>query len=286
MLWVFLSILAGLGDATMFALMKKLKGVDRISVLWVLYMFALPFLLILLFFNYPENINPKVYWIAGLNAFLLALTMYFILKAIQESSLSKSIPMLSLTPLFLLVTSYLMVNEFPSFYGVMGVILIVFGAYAINIKQYKEGIFEPFRHLYKDKGSRYILFAAFIMSIMANLFKLGILNSNPAYYNVLIYSFIPIILSPFLINGFKRKILDIKKNFKTLLLLGFSSAFMATASSLALLTAIVPYVISLKRSSIIFSIFYGYFMFREKDIKYALVGSFVMLLGVILITLF
>ena len=57
MLWAILSVLSGLGDAVIFALMKKLKGANNSIVVWVQYAFALPFLAVLLYFNYPQNIG-------------------------------------------------------------------------------------------------------------------------------------------------------------------------------------------------------------------------------------
>ena len=110
MLWALLSILSGLGDAAIFALMKRLKGIDNSIVVWVQYAFALPFLSVLLYLNHPQKISPDVYWIAALNGTLLIATTYMLVKALQTSKLSVSLPMLSLTPLFLVVLSYVMLK--------------------------------------------------------------------------------------------------------------------------------------------------------------------------------
>ena len=71
MLWALLSVLSGLGDSIIFALTKKLKGVDKSIIVWVQYAFALPFLAVLLYLNYPKNIDSDVYWIAVPNGALL-----------------------------------------------------------------------------------------------------------------------------------------------------------------------------------------------------------------------
>ena len=89
-----------------------------------------------------------------------------------------------------------------------------------------------------------------------------------------------------LVKKFKLKINDIKSNFSMLSCLGIASAFMFASSSYAMAYAIVPYVISLKRSSLIFSIFIGYFYFNEKNIRNPLAGTIIMLVGGVLITLF
>lgn len=286
MFWALLSIISGLGDAIIFALMKRLKETNNSIVVWVQYAFALPFLFVLLHFKYPQKINFNVYWIAVLNGVLLIIGTYLLFKATKISDLSISMPMLSATPLFLIFTSYFMLNESPTFYGFMGIFLIVIGAYTIHIKNYKQGFFSPFKALLKDKGSFNVLFVAFIWSITANLSKIGILYSNPVFYVSIVYLFVAIIMLPLITFNFKKKIREIKANLNMLMSLGFSSAFMVATAAYAMLVAIVPYVISLKRSSVIFAIFFGYLFFNEKNIGNALLGTIIMLIGGVLITLY
>ncbi|MBS3105837.1 DMT family transporter [Candidatus Woesearchaeota archaeon] len=285
MLWAFLSVVSGLGDAVIFALMKKLKPVNSSIIVWVQYAFALPFLLILLYFNYPQKISLDVYWIAALNGILLIITTYMLVKALQTSKLSVSLPMLSLTPLFLVMLSYFMLREIPSEAGFIGIILIVAGAYIVNIKN-GEGFFEPFNSLFKIKGSFYVIIVAFVWSITSNLFKMGIIASNALFFTVLVYFFISLVMLPLFFIKFNEKLNQLKINFKLLAFLGVSSAFMIALASYAMASAIVPYVISLKRSSLIFSIFIGYFVFKERNIRNSLIGTAIMLIGGILITLF
>ncbi|MDH4101356.1 MAG: EamA family transporter, partial [Nitrospirota bacterium] len=53
---------------------------------------------------------------------------------------------------------------------------------------------------------------------------------------------------------------------------------------LALSMTHTAYMISVKRTSILFSVAYGWLMFRERDIGERLLGSVVMLIGVVLVT--
>lgn len=285
MLWIILSVLSGLGDAIIFALMKKLKGVNSSIVVWVLYAFAIPFLLVFLYFSFPENISNNLYWIIPLNSILLLISSYMLLEALQASKISVSLPMLSLTPLFLVLLSYIILKEIPSAWGFVGILLIVVGAYIINIKNGK-GFFEPFAALFKIKGSLYVIVVSFIWSITATLYKKGIIESNPVYFTSMTYLFTSAIMLPFLFFNFRGKLTELRQNIKMLLFLGAASAFMTLLSSYAMLFTLASYVISIKRSSLIFSIFIGYFYFKEKNIKNALIGTVIMLIGGVLITLF
>ncbi|MBI2541297.1 DMT family transporter [Candidatus Woesearchaeota archaeon] len=285
MLWIILSVLSGLGDAIIFALMKKLKGVNSSIVVWVHYAFAIPFLLVFLYFSFPENISNNLYWIIPLNSILLLISSYMLLEALQASKISVSLPMLSLTPLFLVLLSYIILKEIPSAWGFVGILLIVVGAYIINIKNGK-GFFEPFAALFKIKGSLYVIVVSFIWSITATLYKKGIIESNPVYFTSMTYLFTSAIMLPFLFFNFRGKLTELRQNIKMLLFLGAASAFMTLLSSYAMLFTLASYVISIKRSSLIFSIFIGYFYFKEKNIKNALIGTVIMLIGGVLITLF
>jgi len=48
---------------------------------------------------------------------------------------------------------------------------------------------------------------------------------------------------------------------------------------------IVSYVISIKRTSILFTVLFGFFIFKERNIRSRLMGAIIMILGVLLITL-
>jgi len=55
---------------------------------------------------------------------------------------------------------------------------------------------------------------------------------------------------------------------------------------LAITLVIVPYMVSIKRTSSIFGVLYGKFMFKEKNIKQRFLGAAIMLIGAALIILF
>ena len=286
MWWALLTIISGLFDAIMFALMKKLKETNNSIVVWVQYAFALPFLLVALYFYYPQKIDNNVYLIIIENSILLLISTYFLVKAAQISDLSVSMPLLSFTPLFLLFLSYAILKEMPTLYGFIGIILITIGAYIINIRDFRSGIFQPLKSLITNKGSLYAIIVAFIWSITANLFKLGILASNPIFFSASVYLVISFVMLPIIFYRLKDNFSEIKLNFGLLSILGFSGAVMIITSSIPMLYAIVPYVISLKRSSVIFTVLIGYYLFKERNIKYALIGTIIMLVGGVLITLF
>ncbi|MFA5358034.1 MAG: EamA family transporter [archaeon] len=264
---------------------KSLKKIDEYIVAWGGVLFAIPFLIPVFILTGIPEIGGK-YWIAlaaGGSLNIIALILY--MRAIKSSDLSITVPMVAFTPLFLLVTSPIMLGEFPSFFGILGVILIVFGAYILNINKAQQGFFAPFKALLKEKGPRLMLLVAFIWSITSNFDKVGSLNSSPFFWTLSIHLFIAVGMIPLLLITSRRKIKGVKENYKTLLPMGFAGAISSVFNMVAISLTFVAYAISIKRTSTIMTVFFGHTLFNEKGFKERLAGTIIMVLGVISITL-
>ena len=64
---------------------------------------------------------------------LLTLSRILYIEALSESDMSITIPMVSISPLFLLVLAALLLGEVPSIVGVLGVVLITSGTYLFGV---------------------------------------------------------------------------------------------------------------------------------------------------------
>ena len=287
MLWFVFSLLTAISEATKDAISKKgLERMDEYMVAWLVRFMPLPFFLILLLFVDIPPIDTT-FWIAlvGGGTINVIATIMFV-KAIKISPLSLTLPMLTFTPIFLLLTSPIMVGEFPSLIGIAGILLIVLGAYMLNIKDRKRGIFSPFRSLVKERGPLLMLCVAAMWSITSNFDKIGMVHSNLVFWLVSVYAFLSVFLFLIMLCKSKRKLSKLKNNVKIIPLFGIVPAMIGIFQMTALTLTIVPYVISIKRTSSIFGTLYGYFLFREKEIKQRMLGAVIMVMGVLLITLF
>lgn len=286
MWWILLALLAGLGDATIYALMKHLRQMSGLLVVWIQYAFSLPFLYLLLVWFYPDTIQNQVWWLGVANAILLVIGMLLLFRAFKAANLSLTVPLLSLTPLFLLVTSTLMLGQAPVFpWGYGGVLLVVVGTYVLNMGDSKGDWLGPFKALFTNVGPRCALGMAIIMSVMANMFKLGQDASNPFFYSAYVHTVATLLLLPVVVFKAKEYWSQLREKPVIVGMLGFSSAFMTITAGLALLTAIVPYMISLKRSSVLWGMLYSHFLFKEQNIKGRLFGAGIMLAGAVMIVL-
>ena len=287
MLWVLYSLLSAFSFATADAFTKRIScKVDDYVMVFARFLYATPFLLSLLFFIPLPKLESGFWSILLIVAILDVIAAILYIKAIRLSPLSLIMPLLCLSPLFLVMTSFLILGEFPSFFGIIGIIFIVLGVYLLNIKDLRKGILIPFKALFIEKGCRYMIFAAFIYSFTANFGKILIQKSSPLFFSAIYF---PLLVIPFLILFFIKSRKDVKRvvlNFKDFFWIGLFFALMIIFHSLAITLVIVPYFASIKRTSSIFSVLYGRFLFKEKNIKERMIGAVIMLIGAALIISF
>jgi len=284
MIWAVLSIGAGFFDSIFYTTLKKLSDLDTYSKIALLSIASLPFLALgFLFFDMPK-VSIMFYLVILINIALFFLAQILMIKSLKMSNLSISVPMLSFTPVFLLLTSYLMLNEFPTFAGLLGVLLVVAGSYVLNINELKQGYLEPIKAIFRNKGGFYMIIVAFLYSLCANLGKIGVNLSNAVYYMFIFYLIYSILLLIVFFKTIKSNITTLRANLNYFALGGFSTAASEILVGIAYKYSIVPYIISLKRTSILFSVLIGIFLFKEKNFKEAIIGSTIMFLGVVMIS--
>lgn len=267
------------------AIKKSLRGLDEYVVSWFIFflpaVFILPVFLFVAIPDLGDTFLPTL--VAG--CLLNVVAMIWSTRALIGSDLSLTTPMTAFSPIFMLLTSYLMLGEFPDSSGLIGVVLIVLGAYCLHLEEWKNGWKAPLLALVKDKGPRLMLGATFIWSVTANLDKMAINVSSPMFFALTANLLMAMMLFPWAyprLRDHRKKIKQAKIN---LLAVGFFSAGTAVFQMIALSQTLAVYVMAIKRVSIFLSILLGGLIFKEKNLRSKLLGGAIMILGVIFITI-
>lgn len=206
-------------------------------------------------------------------------------RAVRLNDLSLVAPLLGLTPLFLLFTTPLILGERPTPLGIAGVLLIVAGAWLLKVGDARDGVFGPFRALMREPGARSMLAVAFIWSVSANYDKIGVAATSPIAWPVVVHVVVALALAPIVLvraRGGGRSRLGWSRD---LVLAGVVNALQAAAHMTALTLTLVPYVIAVKRTSLLFSVALGRLMFGEGGIRERALGAAVIFAGVVLFVL-
>jgi drug/metabolite transporter (DMT)-like permease len=292
MAWVGYALLSAFCLATADALMKKFfsrhgappePDVTALPYLaaWARLLYATPWLVaLLLLIDIPPV--DRTFWrllVVMIPLELVALVLY--VKALQASPLSLTLPLLSLTPVFLLGTSAVMLGEIPSLLGGAGIGCIVLGAFLLHGHAWREGLWHPFRLIWRERGSRYMMAAAVIYSVTSNLGKQAILHSGPIFFAAVYFLALALAFLPVVIVAIGWRGLSAVWR-RDLMAIGGFDAVSTVAHVLAIVQANVAYMIAVKRTSMLFGMAYGAWWFGEPRIVQRLAGALVMLLGVVL----
>ncbi|MFH1820593.1 MAG: DMT family transporter [Candidatus Nealsonbacteria bacterium] len=93
---------------------------------------SLPFLAIALLKLDLVTTNFTFWWATVVTAIFYVGGLVVLIKALSIGELSRTIPFLAFTPVFLLLTSWILLREFPSSLGLLGIFLIVAGVYFLE----------------------------------------------------------------------------------------------------------------------------------------------------------
>lgn len=285
-MWIVYSLLTALSLATSDALTKRaLSSRDEYFVAWARLIFALPLLLgCLLFIEIPPL--DKTFWIAVLCAIpleIIALILYT--RALKVSPMSLTMPFLALTPVFLIFISYVIVGEKVSMGGGAGIFLMAVGGYILNLHKVRKTVLEPIKALFRERGVIFIIVVAFIFSITSSLGKIAIEHSSPVFFGSFYILLVTIFFTPIALKKSGGNMTITKKDIAPLAAVGFTYSLMIVFHMIAMSLTNVAYMISVKRTSLLFSIVYGYFLFKEEKIGEKMAGGIIMLSGFILIIL-
>ena len=285
MIWFIFAFLAAIFDATYFAFTKKLvKNVKESNLATGVFLAAFLVLFIVSLVKGFPKLGPNfILAVVGMSITnIVMINLYY--TALKIGDISLAVPMMSFTPIFLIATSFFFLGELSTLFGIIGIFFIVFGSYFLNFS-FSGKYLDPFKSIFKNKTTLYMLIVAFLASIAVNFEKMTVLNSDIFFGSSIVYL---IIGSYFLLVSLFRKgggsFFGGKS--KQIFLLGFIVSLIAVCMNIAFTMQIVPYVVSIKRVSLIFAVLYGRYMFKEKDTLKRFWATLAMLLGVVLIVLF
>ncbi|MBN1353377.1 MAG: EamA family transporter, partial [Candidatus Omnitrophica bacterium] len=266
-------------------------------IVWIIYTFSLPLLIVSLLRNPLPELSPALWKTIAIMMPLEIGALLLYLRALKISPLSLAFPFLGLTPVFTILTSFILLEERLSAWGIIGVAIVSLGAYLLNARSAREGVFGPVRNIYREKGAILMIIVAFIYSLTSVLGKKAILASSAESFPAIYYTIFFVIITPVVCvkicldyrhTGRKKPFLllgaEQRKKIMLFIALGLSFAVSILFHYKALSLTRVSYMISVKRLSLVISVIYGALIFKEDAIGYRLLGALVMLGGVLILS--
>ena len=261
-----------------------LKQLDEYVVAWSMIFFTLPLMLPLLGIIEIPELGENFIWALLAGGSFNVISMLLYIRALKLADLSLAVPLVTFTPLFLLVTSPLIVGEQPTAIDSLGILFIVSGSYILNLKQRQKSVWAPFQALLKERGSQLMLLVAFIWSLSSTIDKVGVRNSSPTFWAIANYSYIAAGMLPIMLYKSRQSLQQVIRNLPTLVPIGILQGLVVLCQMQAISLTLVAHVIAIKRMSALLSVMWGHLIFKEKGLKERAAGASIMIVGVLLIT--
>lgn len=279
------TVLLGLYDI----FVKKLlgKNIDERFLISLIFGFGgLISLVISLFIGFPEIKDGFLIALAG-TSLLNTFAMWFWYKAYQKEDVSIISPIRLISPPLILITSFFILEERPTLWGVVGVFVIITGlVFLLETKITANNL--SFKKIKKYSGILFAFIGAILFSFSFPLDKQMVITSSSIFSMSLLFIIISIL--NFIISCVAKK--DGEKFWtipKTAHYPLFVAILVFTVGSMLALESLnyslAGYASSVKRLSVLWAvIFSGIFLYEKKHEK-RIIATIIMLAGLSLIAL-
>lgn len=266
---------------------RILADADVPVVAWAAQAVSLPLLglaTIVLFRSLPQV--DTLFYVGVLGSAILNAAAHLALTtALKSNDASLVIPFLALNPVFTLAISAVALSERPALPGVAGVLVVVAGAYLVNLKL-GQGWAEPLRAIARERGILLALLAASIWGVTPAFEKTAILHTrpeNPPLVALAATLSLTMLLLPIAVRKPARAVRQVQEHSSGFLLLGIIGGIAPVMGYTAFSLGQLGYVTALFKLSSALTIVWSYLLLREREAPRRLPGMIVMLLGALLL---
>jgi drug/metabolite transporter (DMT)-like permease len=289
MLWLSLTLVSALAMTLQDVFSKKIAdSTGTLLIAWLRWSSSIPFLLFCLPFVTVPVLSAEFWVVTGVLVPLDVFALVLYMKAIRISPLNVTLPFLSLTPIVMILTGYLFLGEMLRPAQIAGIVLIAAGAYLINIHTIKDGVLQPILSISKEKGSLLMIIVALIYGVTGTLGKKAVVLSNPLFFGVSYTVLLSVAMTPILFwLGPSRKVSEgrIRRSWVIIVLLGLVGAVNVVTHFFAIRLVEAASMIAVKRTSLLFGVLFGRFLFDEPHFKARFIGAVLITAGVVLVYL-
>ena len=227
----------------------------------------------------------QIYWAPALASMTMnALANVLFMRSLQLSAMSRTVPFLSLSPVFGALIAIPLLGEIPDSPHMAGFGLVVFGAFVLNSDLSKSW----WRSVFEEKGAPHMIAVAFLWSASVAFDKVALPHASPASHAFLLTTGSSLMLLSWV--GFRGELGDLRAVWtapKPLLvgLIGFAVAAVAL-QMLSLAWLWVAVVETLKRGlGVLGSIVFGRLFFAEPITGRKLLAGGLMVAGTAVLAL-
>lgn len=286
-MWFWFALAAAiLGSVETYANKKALHTVSPYLMTWAAFALNTPLVLLFLYKEGFSSFNWIFFAATTTSSVVFVVSKVLKNQTMKVGLLSKLIPLSAFGSFFTYLLGLFFLGENIKFVGVMGLFLIMFGTYTLNIDKAKEHFLEPFKFLFKDKISLVYLFAVLLNSVASLSDKIGLSNtfpSNPSMELLVENVIMTAILTVLMVKKEKLWKKELKSNFWILFIYSTIYAVVSLLIFIGFTTGPIALVMGVKKLELLFTLVLGYLFLNDKPPKHAWIATAILLLGIVLV---
>ena len=205
-------------------------------------------------------------------------------KAYEEGDLSLVYPLARSAPLFVTIWAVLFLEERLTMGGLVGILLVVVGAYIIGFRtlEWKECM-KPLFSL-KNKPYQLAILTALLVSLYSIADKIGVHHMHPfIFYYLLLLPRLTLYIPYVFKTRYPSVMPEWRRNGRNILLVGFIQFLGYLLILYAMTLTKVSYIVAIRQISVVFAVVMGTALLKEKYGFIRLLASSFIFLGVFLI---
>lgn len=263
--------------------LRKLSGVNPYLVNWLRFITAAVVSGLLVTFLSAWQAPPIAFWwlIAASIPIQTALSFWYV-RAFQLSPQSLVGPLFSLSAVVLVPLGMVINGEFPSVLGMAGIMSAFFGSLVLGWDVRDPGVRTALTNIFRERGSRYMLGAAFAAGIAVALAKFAYNFAPPLVFAFWVTLALAVVHTPIVIL---RTLREFRGQRGSAIFMAGSFGVGEALNYVGIGLMLAAYFISLKRLSVVFDVVIGRIAGKEEHFRERFVGALLMIAGVILIAL-
>lgn len=287
-MWALLALSAALLTSFNPILYKRiLRDVDTLGAVWSITLLSLPLLASFTFLLGPRV--PRIDWVFFLgvlgSAALNAIAQLASARALKLAEASLVTPLLIFSPVFTLLIGAIFLGENPSARGLLGIGLVLVGAYLLNYESGR-GWMEPFKSLALTPGVVLVLFAGLLWAITPLFEKTAILHTQPedsGFTALAATAFLVAILTPATLARRRSALSKLEGHRQDVILAALIAGTAPVLGYTALSIGLVGYVTTLFKISTLLTVIWSFLFLGERGWVRRLPASVLMVIGAVLL---
>ncbi len=266
---------------------RMLRDAEPVVVVWGVTLLSLPLLGLFTFALMPQL--PNLDWVFAVSILCAAgfdaVAQLASTRALKLADASFVTPLLVFSPVFTVLISAVFLDEIPSVKGILGVVLVLVGAYWLN-RSPGASWFTSFKALAFTPGVALVLLAGLLWAITPLFEKTAILHTNPEsprFVAFIATVFLMLTLTPAVMGKGKAALGKLSLHRRDLFLAGLIASIAPVLGYTAFSLGFVGYVTTLFKLSTLMTVIWSFLFLKERGLAQRLPSSLVMVIGVILI---